>query len=98
MLTVIDVVFSCCTTDSARGIEVMGRQVVVNLAVDRSRAKTLTSSNTRKVKKDKRNVYLANEGMVAAGSDAAEGVPPIELEKRAAGQADKKKKVRGGWR
>lgn len=71
----------------------MGRQVVVNLAVDRNRAKTLTSSNTRKVKKDKRNLYLANEGMVAAGSEAAEGVPPIELEKRAAGQAEKKKKL-----
>lgn len=73
----------------------MGRQVVVNLAVDKSRAKMLTSSNTRKAKKDKRNLYLANEGMVAPGSEAAEGVPPIELEKRIAGQADKKKKVCG---
>ncbi|XP_019501707.1 PREDICTED: RNA-binding protein 28 isoform X1 [Hipposideros armiger] len=63
------------------GLKLDGRQLKVDLAVTRDEAAKL---RTRKVKKPTgtRNLYLAREGLIRAGTKAAEGVSAADMAKR----------------
>ena len=75
----------------------------VDLAVERERAELLKSKE--KVSKDLRNLYLANEGLVAMDHDSggkhnkkhhkgeAEDMSEADKEKRFRAQTEKKKKL-----
>ncbi|KAM9216897.1 RNA-binding protein 28 [Dugong dugon] len=63
------------------GLKLDGRQLRVDLAVTRDEAAKL---QTKKVKKPTgtRNLYLAREGLIRAGTKAAEGVSAADMAKR----------------
>ncbi|XP_052029295.1 RNA-binding protein 28 [Apodemus sylvaticus] len=63
------------------GLKLDGRQLKVDLAVTRDEAAKL---QTKKVKKPTgtRNLYLAREGLIRAGTKAAEGVSAADMAKR----------------
>ncbi|KAM6152128.1 RNA-binding protein 28 [Erethizon dorsatum] len=63
------------------GLKLDGRQLKVDLAVTRDEAAKL---QTKKVKKPTgtRNLYLAREGLIRAGTKAAEGVSAADMSKR----------------
>ncbi|KAI5948032.1 RNA-binding protein 28 [Manis javanica] len=63
------------------GLKLDGRQLKVDLAVTRDEAAKL---RRKKVKKPTgtRNLYLAREGLIRAGTKAAEGVSPADMAKR----------------
>lgn len=60
-----------------------GRQLNVSLALTRSKLKVVQESRVMK-NKDKRNLYLAKEGLIYPNSPAAEGVSQADLAKRLA--------------
>lgn len=51
-------------------------------AMNRNEAKKLQSNETEKAPKDTRNLYLLKEGVILAGSPAAEGVSAPDMSKR----------------
>ncbi|XP_021573187.1 RNA-binding protein 28 isoform X2 [Carlito syrichta] len=63
------------------GLKLDGRQLKVDMAVTRDEAAKL---RTKKVKKPTgtRNLYLAREGLIRAGTKAAEGVSAADMAKR----------------
>ncbi|KAL2777641.1 RNA-binding protein 28 isoform 2 [Daubentonia madagascariensis] len=63
------------------GLKLDGRQLKIDLAVTRDEAAKL---QTKKVKKPTgtRNLYLAREGLIRAGTKAAEGVSAADMAKR----------------
>lgn len=63
------------------GLKLDGRQLKIDLAVSRDEAAKL---RTKKVKKPTgtRNLYLAREGLIRAGTKAAEGVSTADMAKR----------------
>ncbi|XP_026957840.1 RNA-binding protein 28 [Sagmatias obliquidens] len=63
------------------GLKLDGRQLKIDLAVTRDEAAKL---RTKKVKKPTgtRNLYLAREGLIRAGTKAAEGVSAADMAKR----------------
>uniref|UniRef100_A0A2K5ZGU1 RNA binding motif protein 28 n=1 Tax=Mandrillus leucophaeus TaxID=9568 RepID=A0A2K5ZGU1_MANLE len=67
--------------NEAGGLKLDGRQLKVDLAVTRDEAAKL---QTKKVKKPTgtRNLYLAREGLIRAGTKAAEGVSAADMAKR----------------
>lgn len=76
------------------GITLDGRILNIALAVDRQQATTLQEANkAKKVKEDKRNLYLASEGRIRPDSEAAKSMPPVELERREKAYREKKKKL-----
>lgn len=58
-----------------------GRDLNVALAVSREKITELNKTR-EKQPKDKRNLYLAREGLVRDGTQAAEGVSRLDLNKR----------------
>uniref|UniRef100_A0A4W4F8K8 RNA-binding protein 28 n=1 Tax=Electrophorus electricus TaxID=8005 RepID=A0A4W4F8K8_ELEEL len=64
------------------GLRVDGRKLNMVLAVSREDASTLKSKAT-KTHKGSRNLYLAREGLIRAGTKAAEGVSDSDMAKRA---------------
>ncbi|XP_016045131.1 RNA-binding protein 28 isoform X1 [Erinaceus europaeus] len=68
-------------TEGVGGLKLDGRQLKIDLAVSRDEAAKL---RTKKVKKPTgtRNLYLAREGLIRAGTKAAEGVSAADMAKR----------------
>uniref|UniRef100_A0A673AJY9 RNA-binding protein 28 n=1 Tax=Sphaeramia orbicularis TaxID=375764 RepID=A0A673AJY9_9TELE len=64
------------------GIRVDGRKLLIVAAVTREDA-TKLKTNKVKVETGTRNLYLAREGLIRAGTKAAEGVPEADMIKRA---------------
>ena len=58
-----------------------GKQLIVNEAVSRNQLEQIHDDNRRK-HKDKRNIYLAKEGLIYPESPAAVGVSASDLKKR----------------
>ncbi|XP_075590333.1 RNA-binding protein 28-like [Dermatophagoides farinae] len=58
-----------------------GKQLIVNEAVSRNQLEQIHDGNRRK-HKDKRNIYLAKEGLIYPESPAAVGVSASDLKKR----------------
>ncbi|XP_077196714.1 RNA-binding protein 28 isoform X2 [Paroedura picta] len=64
------------------GLHLGGRRLRVDLAVSREEAQQLRSKTAKKPT-GTRNLYLAREGLIRAGTKAAEGVSAADLAKRA---------------
>ncbi|NXN09121.1 RBM28 protein, partial [Indicator maculatus] len=64
------------------GLRLEGRQLRIDLAVSRDQAQKLRGSKPRKPP-GTRNLYLAREGLIRAGTKAAEGVSEADMAKRA---------------
>ncbi|XP_072290729.1 RNA-binding protein 28 [Eucyclogobius newberryi] len=75
------------------GIRVDGRKLLIVAAVTRDEASKLKDSK-KKVETGTRNMYLAREGLIRAGSKAAEGVPEADMAKRARFEDVKRTKLR----
>ncbi|KAI8836641.1 hypothetical protein BC829DRAFT_436603 [Chytridium lagenaria] len=69
-----------------------GRFLNLTFAVRRDDAAKFMEENLLKRRaNDKRNMYLLKEGMIFSKSDAAKGVPPVELEKRQKSYTERKR-------
>ncbi|KAM9171944.1 LOW QUALITY PROTEIN: RNA-binding protein 28 [Pangshura tecta] len=79
--------------DSEGGVRLGGRRLHLDLAVSRDEAQKLRA---QKVKKPTgtRNLYLAREGLIRAGTQAAEGVSTSDMAKRARFEELKRQKLR----
>ncbi|XP_069567255.1 RNA-binding protein 28 isoform X1 [Brachyistius frenatus] len=75
------------------GIRVDGRKLLVVEAVTREDATKLRVNKT-KVETGTRNLYLAREGLIRAGTKAAEGVPEADMTKRTRFEEIKRAKLR----
>ncbi|KAK2842181.1 hypothetical protein Q5P01_012381 [Channa striata] len=75
------------------GIRVDGRKLLIVSAVSREDAAKLKVNKT-KVETGTRNLYLAREGLIRAGTKAAEGVPEADMIKRARFEEIKRAKLR----
>uniref|UniRef100_A0A673AKN4 RNA-binding protein 28 n=1 Tax=Sphaeramia orbicularis TaxID=375764 RepID=A0A673AKN4_9TELE len=75
------------------GIRVDGRKLLIVAAVTREDA-TKLKTNKVKVETGTRNLYLAREGLIRAGTKAAEGVPEADMIKRARFEELKRTKLR----
>ena len=58
-----------------------GRELNVALAVSREKIKEISKAK-EKEPKDKRNLYLAREGLIREGTQAAQGVSKTDMNKR----------------
>ncbi|XP_027695998.1 RNA-binding protein 28 isoform X2 [Vombatus ursinus] len=63
------------------GLKLDGRKLKVDLAVTRDEAEKLRSKNIKK-QTGTRNLYLAREGLIRAGTKAAEGLSAADIAKR----------------
>ncbi|KAL7979770.1 hypothetical protein Chor_008108 [Crotalus horridus] len=77
----------------ARGLHLGGRRLRVDLAVSREEAQQLRSTKAQKPT-GTRNLYLAREGLIRAGTKAAEGVSDADLAKRARFEQLKRQKLK----
>ncbi|TKS73365.1 RNA-binding protein 28 [Collichthys lucidus] len=75
------------------GIRVDGRKLLIVAAVTREDAVKL-KTNKVKVETGTRNLYLAREGLIRAGTKAAEGVPEADMAKRERFEEIKRTKLR----
>nr|XP_033490053.1 RNA-binding protein 28 isoform X2 [Epinephelus lanceolatus] len=75
------------------GIRVDGRKLLIVPAVTREDAAKL-KVDKKKVETGTRNLYLAREGLIRAGTKAAEGVPEADMVKRARFEEIKRTKLR----
>ncbi|CAL8376181.1 unnamed protein product [Arctogadus glacialis] len=83
------------TQDDAEngGVRVDGRRLIVSAAVSRESAAQLKDKKV-KVETGARNLYLAREGLIRAGTKAAEGVPEADMVKRTRFEEVKRSKLR----
>ncbi|XP_075772847.1 RNA-binding protein 28 isoform X2 [Pelodiscus sinensis] len=75
------------------GLRLGGRRLHLDLAVSRSEAQKLRGQKVKK-QTGTRNLYLAREGLIRAGTKAAEGVSETDLAKRARFEELKRQKLR----
>ncbi|KAH9525143.1 hypothetical protein Btru_000425 [Bulinus truncatus] len=60
-----------------------GRQLLTTQAASRDQSLGLIKKKEeKKEKKDSRNLYLAREGLIREGTEAAKGIPPADMVKR----------------
>merc|ERR1712142_1041291 len=79
------------------GLRLGTQTMVVNLALPKKEAKKMTNEAQKmegKQPKDKRNLYLAREGFIRPGSDAAEGVSVADMNRRMKLVSLKKQKLK----
>ncbi|XP_070610723.1 LOW QUALITY PROTEIN: RNA-binding protein 28 [Erythrolamprus reginae] len=76
-----------------RGLHLGGRRLRVDLAVSREEAQQLRGPKTPKPT-GTRNLYLAREGLIRAGTKAAEGVSAADMAKRARFEELKRQKLK----
>ena len=79
------------------GVYVEGRRLLVSAAVDRNKANELRTTNAeskKHEKTDRRNLYLAAEGVIREGDPAARNLTPAELALRANAERGKAQKLR----
>ncbi|XP_059916068.1 RNA-binding protein 28 isoform X2 [Gadus macrocephalus] len=83
------------TQDDAEngGVRIDGRRLIVATAVTRESATQLKDKKV-KVETGARNLYLAREGLIRAGTKAAEGVPEADMVKRTRFEEVKRTKLR----
>ncbi len=74
------------------GITCAGRPLLVTPAIDRSSAKESEEQNSKKVRQDKRHLYLIKEGLIHAASDVE--VPKGDLQKRERAEKEKRTKLK----
>lgn len=83
------------TVHSGDTIRLDGRELNIARAVDRTKAKQLQEDRLDDTKKqDKRNLYLAREGVILEGMAAAKELSKKELEKRERAWKEKREKLK----
>uniref|UniRef100_H2Z3J1 RRM domain-containing protein n=1 Tax=Ciona savignyi TaxID=51511 RepID=H2Z3J1_CIOSA len=77
-------------------ISLDGRELLVTMATTRAEASKRVKVEKEQVKEkeDKRNLYLANEGLIRPGTKAAEGLSEVELNKRQRIENAKRQKIK----
>ena len=72
------------------------RPLEVCLAVTKGKMPQLLADKDtiKKTPRDKRNLYLAKEGVITPGSEAADGMSKSDLQKRQKAEAEKKAKLK----
>ncbi|KAM8978330.1 RNA-binding protein 28 isoform X3 [Sarcophilus harrisii] len=75
------------------GLKLDGRKLKVDLAVTRDEAEKLRTKNVKK-QTGTRNLYLAREGLIRAGTKAAEGLSVADITKRERFELLKHKKLK----
>ena len=73
------------------GLTLDNRQLNITLAVSKNAAQSFITSTNQKL--DKRNLYLAREGVILSSSDAAQSLNDEELKRREKYYREKKKKL-----
>ncbi|WAR08342.1 RBM28-like protein [Mya arenaria] len=71
----------CLAEGEAGSLSLDGRQLILSKAVSREAAAGF-KDDKEKEKKDNRNLYLAREGLIRPGTQAAEGLSKADLDKR----------------
>ncbi|CAM9198803.1 unnamed protein product [Chrysoparadoxa australica] len=74
-----------------------GRALSVARAIEKAEAerKSLSASGKRQGARDKRNIYLANEGsLLIETEEAAKDTPKADMDRRSAARAEKKQKLK----
>jgi hypothetical protein len=74
------------------GLFLDGYKLRVNIAVTRGKAEQLKTQTkeSKKEPRDKRNVYLAREGVITPGSEAAKDLSKADLQRRQKAEADRR--------
>lgn len=85
---------SIVTQQSGTGITLNGRTLHCVIAVSRDDAHRLESSEDAMKRKDKRNLYLMNEGYISPDSDVGKSMNQNDLAKRQQMYNDKKSKLK----
>ena len=78
------------------GIKIDGRRLVIMKAVTRGKVKEIEkeAKESKKDPKDKRNLHLANEGVIFPNSEAAKELSEADLKKRDKAWTEKKAKLK----
>ncbi|KAK3254614.1 hypothetical protein CYMTET_36176, partial [Cymbomonas tetramitiformis] len=76
------------------GIMVAGELIVLNMSLSKEGAQKLAAEQGTKQKHDKRNLYLAKEGVIEPDTPAAENVSKIDMDRRSRLQQEKASKLR----
>jgi len=82
--------------DIDENVTLKGRRFTATVAVDRSQSHKLRENqiNSNKEVNDKRNIHLANYGLIRPGTLAATGVSAVELKKRERYEQTKRRKLK----
>ena len=72
---------NCLSTDVKEKLFLDGRQLQVQIALSKNEIKMKSQENFHK-NRDKRNLYLAKEGLIYPDSEAAKDVSQTDLTKR----------------
>jgi hypothetical protein len=89
----IDTLICTFLGSSSRGIIVKDRVCRIDIAVDRDSAQRLKSDNKSAIANDKRNMYLANEGLIVGKGEESAGMSEDDRSKRQKAQSEKRKKL-----
>ncbi|EDO39223.1 predicted protein, partial [Nematostella vectensis] len=83
------------TDEDSEGLFLDGNRLQVDLAVTPGKLEQMSrqQKEERRDPKDKRNLYLAREGVIKPGSDAAKDLSKADLLKRQKAEAEKKSKL-----
>ncbi|XP_043944556.1 RNA-binding protein 28 [Protopterus annectens] len=76
------------------GLKLDGRKLKIDIAVTREEAVNLRNKTKAKKSTGSRNLYLAREGFIRAGTKAAEGLSEADLAKRARFEELKRQKLK----
>ncbi|KAK7107273.1 hypothetical protein V1264_015223 [Littorina saxatilis] len=76
------------------GILIHGRKLLVVLAVSKSEAQGQQVAKNTKEEKDNRNLFLAREGLIRAGTQAAVGLSQEDIKKRMKVEQVKREKLK----
>ncbi|KAL5010538.1 hypothetical protein ScPMuIL_012843 [Solemya velum] len=81
--------------DRNTGLSLGGRKLLINIAVSRQKLVELNDKEKKlKENKDKRNLFLAREGLIRSGTEEAKGLSKGDLDKRMKVEALKRRKLK----
>ncbi|XP_078582455.1 RNA-binding protein 28-like isoform X3 [Branchiostoma floridae x Branchiostoma japonicum] len=84
----------CVQQANTDGLSLAGRRLTVSIAVSRQQAQKLTEDKKEKKPTDKRNLYLAREGLIRPGTQAAAGLTDKDLAMRQKVEKIKREKLK----
>eukprot|EP00058_Branchiostoma_floridae_P003819 XP_002589307.1 hypothetical protein BRAFLDRAFT_97371 [Branchiostoma floridae] len=84
----------CVQQANTEGLSLAGRRLTVSIAVSRQQAQKLTEDKKEKKPTDKRNLYLAREGLIRPGTQAAAGLTDKDLAMRQKVEKIKREKLK----
>ncbi|XP_019634538.1 PREDICTED: RNA-binding protein 28-like [Branchiostoma belcheri] len=84
----------CVQQATTEGLSLAGRRLTVSIAVSRQQAQKLADDKKEKKPTDKRNLYLAREGLIRPGTQAAAGLTEKDLAMRQKVEKIKREKLK----